>query len=221
MTPNNATMIQAPTELDRRSRRLACARCGTAFECGTGGSDGGCWCIDETYPAADARQTAPRTACAPPVSARRRQTGGALRMKHGTPARAAFAFAALVVSRRRRRPPTSRSSATGRSSRRARALGPPGQTSCPGRRRAAPAQFRRDICAASVISKFKPFDCKSNVLYEPNAIQVDALFQGNLPEPNPAAAAARLGFPKGDIPASTSAASRRCTRFISAMPTPR
>ena len=52
----------------------------------------------------------------------------------------------------------------------------------------------------SVISKFKPFNCKSKVLYETNAIEVDALFQGNLPEPNPAAAAARLGFPKGDVP---------------------
>ncbi len=52
----------------------------------------------------------------------------------------------------------------------------------------------------SVKSKFKPWDCKSKVLYTPNSIEVDALFQGNLPEPNPAAAAARLGFPKGDIP---------------------
>jgi hypothetical protein len=52
----------------------------------------------------------------------------------------------------------------------------------------------------SVKSKFKPFDCKSKVIYTPNSIEVDALFQGNLPEPNPAAAAARLGFPKGDIP---------------------
>ncbi len=52
----------------------------------------------------------------------------------------------------------------------------------------------------SIKSKFKPFDCKSKVLYDANSIEVDALFQGNLPEPNPAAAAARLGFPKGDIP---------------------
>jgi hypothetical protein len=52
----------------------------------------------------------------------------------------------------------------------------------------------------SVISKFKPFNCKSKVLYEANSIEADALFQGNLPEPNPTAAAARLGFPKGDIP---------------------
>ena len=52
----------------------------------------------------------------------------------------------------------------------------------------------------SVASKFKPFDCKSKVLYEPNSIEADALFQGNLPEPNPTAAAARLGFAKGDIP---------------------
>ena len=53
---------------------------------------------------------------------------------------------------------------------------------------------------SSVKSKFKPFDCKSKVIYTPNSIEVDALFQGNLPEPNPAAAAARLGFPKGEIP---------------------
>jgi len=52
----------------------------------------------------------------------------------------------------------------------------------------------------SVVSKFKPFNCKSKVLYEVNSIEVDALFQGNLPEPNPTAAAARLGFPRGDIP---------------------
>jgi len=56
------------------------------------------------------------------------------------------------------------------------------------------------FAAGSVISKFKPFNCKSKVLYEANSIEADALFQGNLPEPNPTAAAARLGFPKGDIP---------------------
>src|SRR4029077_5660720 len=28
-------------------RRLTCARCGTSFDCGTGGKDGGCWCMDE------------------------------------------------------------------------------------------------------------------------------------------------------------------------------
>jgi hypothetical protein len=53
---------------------------------------------------------------------------------------------------------------------------------------------------ASIISKFKRLDCKNRVIYEPNALEVDSLFQGNLPEPNPAAAAARLGFPKGNIP---------------------
>jgi hypothetical protein len=52
----------------------------------------------------------------------------------------------------------------------------------------------------TVKSKFKPFDCKKRVIYTANAIAVDALFQGNLPEPNPTAAAARLGFPKGDVP---------------------
>jgi len=52
----------------------------------------------------------------------------------------------------------------------------------------------------AVTSKWKALNCKSKVLYDANSIEVDALFQGNLPEPNPAAAAARLGFPKGDIP---------------------
>jgi hypothetical protein len=52
----------------------------------------------------------------------------------------------------------------------------------------------------SVSSKFKLLNCKSNVIYEANSLEVDALFQGNLPEPNPAAAAAHLGFPRGDIP---------------------
>ena len=56
------------------------------------------------------------------------------------------------------------------------------------------------FATGSVASKFKPFSCKSKVVYEANSIEADALFQGNLPEPNPTAAAARLGFPKGDIP---------------------
>ena len=54
--------------------------------------------------------------------------------------------------------------------------------------------------AHAIESKFKPFNCKHHVSYESNALEVDALFQGNLPEPNPAAAAAKLGFPRGDIP---------------------
>jgi hypothetical protein len=28
-------------------RRIACARCGASFVCGSGGRDGGCWCGDE------------------------------------------------------------------------------------------------------------------------------------------------------------------------------
>ena len=51
----------------------------------------------------------------------------------------------------------------------------------------------------SVTSKFKPLNCKRRVAYEANSVQVDALFDGNLPEPNPGAAAARMGFPKGDV----------------------
>jgi hypothetical protein len=52
----------------------------------------------------------------------------------------------------------------------------------------------------AVNSKFKLFSCKRRVTYEPVELPVDTLFQGNLPEPNPAAVAARMGFPKGDIP---------------------
>ena len=62
----------------------------------------------------------------------------------------------------------------------------------------------------TVKSKFKPFDCKNRVIYTANAIEVDALFQGNLPEPNPSAAAARLGFPKGDVPGMDV----RCTKAL-------
>ena len=52
----------------------------------------------------------------------------------------------------------------------------------------------------TVTSKFKLFNCKRRVAYETVDLQVDTLFQGNLPEPNPAAVAARMGFPRGDIP---------------------
>jgi hypothetical protein len=52
----------------------------------------------------------------------------------------------------------------------------------------------------SVKSKFKLLNCKSRVIYEANSLEADALFQGNLPEPNPTAAAAHLGFSKGDVP---------------------
>jgi hypothetical protein len=30
-------------------RRLACARCGATFECGSGGRDGACWCAAENF----------------------------------------------------------------------------------------------------------------------------------------------------------------------------
>lgn len=50
-----------------------------------------------------------------------------------------------------------------------------------------------------IVSKQKMFACK-RVVYEANSLEHDTLFQGNLPEPNPSAAAARLGFKKGDVP---------------------
>ena len=56
---------------------------------------------------------------------------------------------------------------------------------------------------------------------KPNSLEVDALFQGNLPEPNPAAAAARLGFPKGDIPGVDVRCIKETSRFTSSTPTPR
>ncbi|MCX7311615.1 MAG: cysteine-rich CWC family protein [Hyphomicrobiales bacterium] len=40
-------MITAPTDSRLPLRRLACARCGTSFECDAAG--GACWCMDETY----------------------------------------------------------------------------------------------------------------------------------------------------------------------------
>jgi len=46
MTPDNATMIPART---LPLRALVCERCGVAFECGTAGADGSCWCMDESY----------------------------------------------------------------------------------------------------------------------------------------------------------------------------
>ena len=60
--------------------------------------------------------------------------------------------------------------------------------------------------AKEVASKHRPFACK-RARYEPTAYPADAIFQGNLPEPNPAGAAARFGFAKGDI----SGVDLRCT----------
>ena len=39
----NSLPLQQPLPL----RRLACARCGATFNCGTGGAKGNCWCADE------------------------------------------------------------------------------------------------------------------------------------------------------------------------------
>jgi hypothetical protein len=82
----------------------------------------------------------------------------------------------------------------------------PAPWSTPAQRAALEAEGKRMLKTEvtfgkeSVTSKFKALNCKRRVLYEDNSIAVDALFQGNLPEPNPTAAAVRLGFPKSDIP---------------------
>ena len=50
-----------------------------------------------------------------------------------------------------------------------------------------------------VVSRHKALACK-RAEYEATDYEADAVFQGNLPEPNPTAAALRLGFKKGAIP---------------------
>ncbi len=42
-------MNLSPAIPNASKRRLSCARCGSAFDCGVGGRDGGCWCADEPY----------------------------------------------------------------------------------------------------------------------------------------------------------------------------
>jgi len=51
----------------------------------------------------------------------------------------------------------------------------------------------------AVTSKQKWLACK-RAEYETTTYEADALFQGNLPEPNPTAAAIRLGFKRGETP---------------------
>ena len=50
-----------------------------------------------------------------------------------------------------------------------------------------------------VTSKNKALACK-RAEYESTTHEPDAIFQGNLPEPNPGAVALRFGFKKGEIP---------------------
>ena len=50
-----------------------------------------------------------------------------------------------------------------------------------------------------VVSRNKSLACK-RAEYEMTDYEADAMFQGNLPEPNPTGAAVRLGFKKGTVP---------------------
>ena len=50
-----------------------------------------------------------------------------------------------------------------------------------------------------VTSRNKALACR-RAEYEATDYEADAMFQGNLPEPNPTAAALRLGFKKGENP---------------------
>jgi len=125
----------------------------------------------------------------------------ALHMTHWNACRAAFALAMLVMSG-----PEAMAAGVSILGKWQIVEAVPAPWSRPEEQAALAASGKRLIntevlfAPGTVKSKFKPFDCKSKVLYESNTIEVDALFQGNLPEPNPAAAAVRLGFPKGDIP---------------------
>ena len=42
-------MSPAPAVRNLPLRSLVCGRCGTAFNCGSAGADGSCWCMDESY----------------------------------------------------------------------------------------------------------------------------------------------------------------------------
>jgi hypothetical protein len=122
-------------------------------------------------------------------------------MKHGNACRAALAFAAIVAFA-----PAAPAAAVSILGKWQIVEAVPAPWSPPADHAALAAAGRRMLntevtfAPGSVISKYKPLNCKSKVLYEANSIEVDALFQGNLPEPNPSAAALRLGFPRGDIP---------------------
>jgi hypothetical protein len=42
-------MNARPTAQAMPIRRLACARCGATFQCGSGGRGGACWCAEESF----------------------------------------------------------------------------------------------------------------------------------------------------------------------------
>lgn len=137
----------------------------------------------------------------PCVPAQSGGNGRALRMKHRNACRAAVVFAALVLSA-----PNAPGAGVSIFGKWQIVEAVPAPWTRPEAQAALAAAGRRMLnfeitfAPGTVKSKLKPFDCKSKVIYTPNSIEVDALFQGNLPEPNPAAAAVRLGFPRGDIP---------------------
>ena len=56
------------------------------------------------------------------------------------------------------------------------------------------------FAASQVHSKNRAFNCTRGVIYEPNSLDPDSIFSGNLPEPNPTAAALRMGFGRSGIP---------------------
>ena len=81
----------------------------------------------------------------------------------------------------------------------------PGPWTDPGRQAVLVAEGKRMLKLAITFgpkdlkSANKLYTCKRGVIYEANELEVDSIFDGNLPEPNPAAAGARLGFPRTGI----------------------
>ncbi len=82
----------------------------------------------------------------------------------------------------------------------------PGPWTDPADRPALMAEGKRmlklmiSFAASQVHSKNKAFNCTRSVIYEPNSLDPGSIFSGNLPEPNPTAAAMRLGFGRSGIP---------------------
>lgn len=74
-----------------------------------------------------------------------------------------------------------------------------------GKRAAAMAEGKRllkqvvTFTPKEVVSRHKALACR-RAEYEVTDYEADAIFQGNLPEPNPTAHALRLGFKRGEIP---------------------
>ena len=103
----------------------------------------------------------------------------------------------------------------------------PAPWSSPGEQVALTAAGKRMIdtevpfAPGSVKSKFKPWDCKSKVIYTPIQSKLTPCFRAIYRSPTRRALPCALAFHGATFRASMCAASRHCSRFTSATPTPR